>query len=196
MADGVGLSVGATNLTAVAIGRTAVTRSAVVTTFSEPAARGRGARRESQAELRRAWPGHHRLRRSRRRSGGHRGVRRQHAPRRGTARRGAARDALRGDQRAGRRRPGRGDASRRTGVRRRWMRCAAPCPRCREFAGAALVSDATAAVTALRDDPGLPTSGLIALCDFGGSGTSITLVDAANGSRTDRPDGPVHRVVR
>ena len=37
-------------------------------------------------------------------------------------------------------------------------------------------------VTALRDDPGLPTSGLIVLCDFGGSGTSITLVDAANGS--------------
>ena len=33
MADGVGLSVGATNLTAVAVGRTAVTRSAVVTLF-------------------------------------------------------------------------------------------------------------------------------------------------------------------
>ena len=52
----------------------------------------------------------------------------------------------------------------------------------REFSGSAVVSDAIAAVTALRDDPGLPTSGLIALCDFGGSGTSITLVDAANGS--------------
>ena len=33
MADGVGLSVGATNLTAVSIGRAAVTRSAVVTLF-------------------------------------------------------------------------------------------------------------------------------------------------------------------
>ena len=33
MADGVGLSVGATNLTAVAVGRAAVTRSAVVTLF-------------------------------------------------------------------------------------------------------------------------------------------------------------------
>ncbi len=33
MADGVGLSVGATNLTAVAVGRTAVTRSAVLTLF-------------------------------------------------------------------------------------------------------------------------------------------------------------------
>jgi hypothetical protein len=49
----------------------------------------------------------------------------------------------------------------------------------REFAGAALVSDARAAFTSLSDDPGLPTSGVIALCDFGGSGTSITLVDAA-----------------
>ena len=54
----------------------------------------------------------------------------------------------------------------------------------------ALVSDAKAAVTALRDDPGLPTSGLIALCDFGGSGTSITLFDAANGG------GPVGPTVR
>src|ERR1700742_1693109 len=33
MADGVGLSVGATNLTAVAVGRAAVTRSALVTLF-------------------------------------------------------------------------------------------------------------------------------------------------------------------
>lgn len=44
-----------------------------------------------------------------------------------------------------------------------------------------LVSDATAALTALRDDPGVPTRGVIALCDFGGSGTSITLVDADAG---------------
>lgn len=42
-----------------------------------------------------------------------------------------------------------------------------------------LVSDATAALTALRANPGLPTTGVIVLCDFGGSGTSITLVDAA-----------------
>ena len=60
----------------------------------------------------------------------------------------------------------------------------------REFSEVALVSDAKAAVTALRDDPGLPTSGLIALCDFGGSGTSITLVDAANGGE------PVGQTVR
>ena len=42
-----------------------------------------------------------------------------------------------------------------------------------------VVSDATAALTALRANPGLPTRGVIVLCDFGGSGTSITLVNAA-----------------
>ena len=46
---------------------------------------------------------------------------------------------------------------------------------------APLVSDAAAALTALQDDPGVPTRGVIALCDFGGTGTSITLVDAASG---------------
>ncbi len=46
---------------------------------------------------------------------------------------------------------------------------------------APVVSDATAALTALRDDPGVPTRGVIALCDFGGTGTSITLVDADAG---------------
>jgi cell division ATPase FtsA len=44
-----------------------------------------------------------------------------------------------------------------------------------------VVSDAAAALTALQDDPGVPTRGVIALCDFGGTGTSITLVDAGNG---------------
>ncbi|MGV0646445.1 Hsp70 family protein [Mycolicibacterium sp. XJ2546] len=53
-----------------------------------------------------------------------------------------------------------------------------------------VISDATAALTALRDDPGLPTRGVIALCDFGGSGTSITLVDAANNYT---PVGPTVR---
>ena len=42
-----------------------------------------------------------------------------------------------------------------------------------------VVSDATAALTALRANPGLPTHGVIVLCDFGGSGASITLADAA-----------------
>lgn len=42
-----------------------------------------------------------------------------------------------------------------------------------------VVSDATAALTALRANPGLPTHGVVVLCDFGGSGTSITLANAA-----------------
>jgi hypothetical protein len=44
-----------------------------------------------------------------------------------------------------------------------------------------LVPDFAAALTALHDDPGVPTRGVIALCDFGGTGTSVTLVDAADG---------------
>jgi Hsp70 protein len=46
---------------------------------------------------------------------------------------------------------------------------------------APVVSDAAAALTALQNDPGVPSRGVIALCDFGGTGTSITLIDAANG---------------
>ena len=46
---------------------------------------------------------------------------------------------------------------------------------------ATVVSDATAALTALQNDPGVPTRGVIALCDFGGTGTSITLADAGMG---------------
>jgi hypothetical protein len=41
--------------------------------------------------------------------------------------------------------------------------------------------DATAALTALQQHPGVPARGVIAVCDFGGTGTSITLADAANG---------------
>ncbi len=44
-----------------------------------------------------------------------------------------------------------------------------------------LMDDAAAAANALHTNPGLPSSGVIAVCDFGGSGTSLTLVDAANG---------------
>ena len=46
---------------------------------------------------------------------------------------------------------------------------------------ARLVSDAVASLTALHANPGLPPSGVVALLDFGGSGTSITLADAASG---------------
>ena len=43
-----------------------------------------------------------------------------------------------------------------------------------------LVSDATAALAALRAKPGFPTNGVIALCDFGAGGTSVTLANAAS----------------
>lgn len=55
---------------------------------------------------------------------------------------------------------------------------------------ALVVSDATAALTALHDDPGLPAQGIIALCDVGGTGVGITLVDAAGGLE---PIGPTVR---
>ncbi|WP_326548364.1 Hsp70 family protein [Mycolicibacterium sp. ND9-15] len=42
-----------------------------------------------------------------------------------------------------------------------------------------MVSDATAALTTLDADPGLPSRGVVVLCDFGGSGTSITLANAS-----------------
>ncbi|MCW2690523.1 MAG: molecular chaperone, partial [Mycobacterium sp.] len=44
-----------------------------------------------------------------------------------------------------------------------------------------LVSDAAAALATLQSDPGLPADGVVALVDFGGSGTSITLADAGSG---------------
>ena len=44
-----------------------------------------------------------------------------------------------------------------------------------------LVGDAVASLTALRANPGLPSQGVVALLDFGGGGTSITLADAASG---------------
>ncbi|MET0704241.1 MAG: Hsp70 family protein [Mycobacterium sp.] len=53
-----------------------------------------------------------------------------------------------------------------------------------------LLPDVSAAVTALAGDPGLPTRGVIAVCDFGGSGTNLTLVDAGGGYR---PIGAVLR---
>ncbi|MBY0290532.1 MAG: Hsp70 family protein [Mycobacteriaceae bacterium] len=42
----------------------------------------------------------------------------------------------------------------------------------------ALVPDSVAALSALQAAPGLPSSGVVVLCDFGGSGTSVTLADA------------------
>jgi hypothetical protein len=57
---------------------------------------------------------------------------------------------------------------------------------------ALLVSDATAALTALQQDPGVPARGVIAVCDFGATGTGITLADASNGFQ---PIGPTVRHV-
>jgi Hsp70 protein len=54
----------------------------------------------------------------------------------------------------------------------------------------ALVSDATTALAALQRDRGLPSRGVVALLDFGGTGTSITLCDAAAGWA---PVGPTVR---
>jgi hypothetical protein len=51
----------------------------------------------------------------------------------------------------------------------------------------ALLADAAAALTALRNNPGLPARGIVAVCDFGGSGTNLTLVDAADGYRPVAP---------
>lgn len=42
-----------------------------------------------------------------------------------------------------------------------------------------LIPDAAAALFAARTNPGIPARGTVAVCDFGGSGTSITLMDAA-----------------
>lgn len=44
-----------------------------------------------------------------------------------------------------------------------------------------LISDAEGALTALQTNPGLPIRGVVAVCDFGAGGTSITLADATNG---------------
>ncbi|OIN82776.1 Hsp70 family protein [Mycobacterium malmoense] len=43
-----------------------------------------------------------------------------------------------------------------------------------------LVSDATAALATLRAKPGFPADGVVALCDFGASGTSVTLTSAGS----------------
>lgn len=50
-----------------------------------------------------------------------------------------------------------------------WSNRAQPLP---------LIPDAAATLLAVRASPGMPDDGVVAVCDFGGSGTSITLVDA------------------
>jgi hypothetical protein len=60
-------------------------------------------------------------------------------------------------------------------------RALAPLPEFATAKPAPVVSDAVAALTALQHDPGVPARGVIAVCDFGGTGTSVTLADAAHG---------------
>jgi actin-like ATPase involved in cell morphogenesis len=51
----------------------------------------------------------------------------------------------------------------------------------------AMLPDSAAAVFALQANPGVPSRGIIAVCDFGGTGTTLTLVDAANGYQAIAP---------
>jgi actin-like ATPase involved in cell morphogenesis len=51
----------------------------------------------------------------------------------------------------------------------------------------ALLPDSAAALFALQANPGVPSRGIIAVCDFGGTGTTLTLVDAANGYQPIAP---------
>lgn len=44
-----------------------------------------------------------------------------------------------------------------------------------------LISDATAALAAVNARPGFPRQGVVALCDFGAGGTSVTLANAGSG---------------
>lgn len=50
-----------------------------------------------------------------------------------------------------------------------------------------LLPDSMAALFALQVNPGVPSRGIVAVCDFGGSGTTLTLVDAANGYQAIAP---------
>lgn len=54
-------------------------------------------------------------------------------------------------------------------------------------APAAFICDGTAALAALYAQPGFPNDGAVVLCDFGASGSSITLTDAAANFRQIAP---------
>lgn len=178
MSDGVGLSVGATNLAAVITGRTAVTRSAVLTRFphrppevgvpsENPNLNERGLVITDFVD----------------RVGDPVGI----VAADGSTHRadGVLADGLRAMLYAVGRAPAVPVA---VTYPAHWRAAAvaalrsalASVPEFAHPAQAAVVSDASAALTALQNDPGVPTRGVIALCDFGGTGTSITLVDAGN----------------
>jgi actin-like ATPase involved in cell morphogenesis len=50
-----------------------------------------------------------------------------------------------------------------------------------------LLPDSVAALIALQANPGLPNRGIIAVCDIGGTGTTVALLDAADGHRAIGP---------
>lgn len=50
-----------------------------------------------------------------------------------------------------------------------------------ERAPATIIPDAGAALACLSADPGLPSEGVVVVCDIGGTGTNITLADAGAG---------------
>jgi actin-like ATPase involved in cell morphogenesis len=50
-----------------------------------------------------------------------------------------------------------------------------------------LLPDSAAALFALHANPGIPNSGIVAVCDFGGSGTTLSLLDAADGYQAVTP---------
>lgn len=53
--------------------------------------------------------------------------------------------------------------------------------------GVVLLPDSEAALTALQTSPGLPGNGVVALCDFGGSGTTVSLLEAGPGFQAVAP---------
>jgi len=190
MSDGVGLSVGATNLAAVVVGRTAVTRSPVVTMYPHrPPEVGVPSENPNLTERGLIITGF---------------VDRVGDPVGIVAADGSTHmadkvlaDALRAMLYAvGRGRPPAEPVA--ITYPAHWRPAAvdalrdavAAVPEFQQPTPASLVPDPMAALTALEDDPGGPTSGVIALCDFGGTGTSITLVDAAKGFA---PIGPTVR---
>jgi hypothetical protein len=50
-----------------------------------------------------------------------------------------------------------------------------------------VLPDSAAALFALHVNPGVPDTGIVAVCDFGGSGTTLSLVDAADGYQAIAP---------
>ena len=190
MSDGVGLSVGATNLAAVVVGRTAVTRSPVVTLYPhrppEVGVPSENANLTERGLIITDFTD---------RVGDPVGI---------VAADGSTHladkvlaDALRAMLYAvGRGRPPVEPVA--VTYPAHWRPAAvdalrnalAAVPEFQQPGPAPLVSDSAAALTALQDDPGVPTRGVIALCDFGGTGTTITLADAANGYA---PIGPTVR---